>query len=161
MEIDNLNDIIIKSLDHYDNNVLKYDKYNNQEVHINNETNEIKFISNNENKNYNFEILGLFDNTNNIWIWGWAIYINNNLIKLSKELLNYGLKLEPGLNSSVENSFIKSLFVNSRILIETNEELDVNLAIMYYYIKNKCLFIFPYKYYLDDTKYITYYYIVK
>ena len=160
MDIDNitdLNDLIIKSLDYYDNNNIKYEKYNNQEVHINTETYEIKFTNN----NYNFEILGLFDNSNKIWIWGWVIYINNNLIKIAKELLHYGLKLEPGLHLNIKDSFLKSLLVNSRILIETDIELSINLAIIFYLIKNKCLFIFHNKHYLDDTKYVTYYYIIK
>jgi hypothetical protein len=163
MEIDNLNELIIKSLENFDENILKYDKYFHNEVNINHETNEIKFFDDNNKNNYqnDFEILGLFDNTNNIWIWGWAIYINNNQIKIVKDLLNYGLKIEPGLHSSVEYSFIKSLLVNSRILIENDIELNINLGIIFNLIKNKCSFIFPNKYYLDDIKYITYYYIVK
>lgn len=159
MDFNNLNDIIIQSLEEYDNNLLKYREYYEQDVKFNHDTNEIKFID--KNYEYNFEILGIFDNNNNIWIWGWVIYINNDLIKIAKDLLNYGLKLEPGIHSSVEYSFIKSLLVNSRILVETDIELNINLGIIYNLIKNKLLFLYPYKYYLDNDKYITYYYIVK
>jgi hypothetical protein len=173
MEFNNLNELIINSLEEYDNNILKYNKYFSQEVIINHDIYEIKFIdSSNEDKfmdstntintfEKNFEILGIFDNNNNIWIWGWVIYINNDLIKTTKGLLNYGLKLEPGLHSSVEFSFLKSLLVNSRILIESDVELNTHLSIIFYLMKENCLFIFPHKYYLDNEKYITYYYIVK
>ena len=166
MELDNfneLNELIINALDVYDNNILKYEKYIIQDVHINYDTYEIKFYNNNNNNIYenNFEILGLFDNTNNIWIWGWVIYINNDAIKISKEILNYGLKIDPEPFPSIKSSFIKSLLVNSRILIETDIELTNNLAIIYYLIRNKCSFIFPHIYYLDDINFITYYFIVK
>lgn len=164
MEINNLNEftelneLIINSLNEYDETILKYENYITNEVNFNHKTYEIKLINNLE---YNFELLGLFDNSNNIWIWGWAIYIDNKITGIVKDLLIYGLKIEPELNSRVEFSFIKSLLVNSRILIENDIELNINLAIIFRLIKNKCLFIFPYKHYLDDIKYLTYYYIVK
>ena len=166
MELNNLNEFIIDSLKEYDNNCLMYNKYTNSKIKIkiDHNINEINFIDNDDNNIYknNFEILGIFDNSNHIWIWGWAIYINNDLIKITKDLLNYGLKLEPRPGQDITfNSFIKSLLVNSRILIETDVELNNNIAIIYNLIKNKFSFIYPYKYYLDDNKFIIYYYMVK
>ena len=48
-----------------------------------------------------------FDNQNHIWIWGWLLTeLNANQTLLSRELLNYGLKLAysklPKLSASEE-----------------------------------------------------------
>ena len=162
MEIDSLRSLIKKAIEYYDNQKNNYIKFiENQNVVIDRISNEIIFnISETETVIKEYEILGYFDNQTHIWIWGWVLNdYTLNQIKLCKDLLNYGLKLEPYSNTS-EHIFIKSLLVNSRIKIDESETLEVNLAIYSYLIKDRFKFIYPYKI-LNNNIQITYYYIIK
>jgi len=162
METDSLNQMIKKAYDYYDNmTVSHYELIKLDDIMILERDNEITFNIN--KKTYNYEILGYFDNINLIWIWSWVLpQFNSNLTKIARELLNYGLKLEPESNIS-EHLFIKSLLVNSRISIEDSIQLDTNLAIYSYLSPNKFKFIYPYKIYTDENKkkYITLFYLIK
>jgi len=161
MENNNIKDFINKAL-------LYFDKQQ-QNMYINA---DIQFLPNNkillELNNYpkletNYEVLGLFDNNTNVWLWSWLIpYFNVELVKLSRELLNYGLKLDPSTNIDL-HYYLKIQFLNSRITINNDIELDIHLAIISYLMKNKYSFIYPFKHYYNDekTKYQTIYYIIK
>jgi hypothetical protein len=54
------------------------------------------------------------------------------------------------------------MLVNSRIQIEEETQLDINLAIYNYLLKERIKFIYPYKRYLDKErqKYVTYYFLI-
>jgi len=162
METDSLNQMIKKAYDYYDNMTIShYELIKSNDVTIVERNNEITFNIN--KKTYNYEILGYFDNINLIWIWSWLLpQFNSNLTKIARELLNYGLKLEPESNVT-EHLFIKSLLVNSRISIEDSIQLDTNLAIYTYLSPNKFKFIYPRKIYTDENKknYITLFYLIK
>lgn len=165
MEDESLNQFIKKALQHYDNqnyNYLSILKVPDTNVKFNPEDKTILFNSNEGNKEFNFEMLGYFDNQSNIWIWAWLLTnLTSEQTKMSRELLDYGLKLEPTSNS-VEHFLIKSLLVNSRISIEEDIQLDTNLAIFSYMLKNKIKFIYPRKRYLDNSKnFVTFYYLIK
>ena len=167
MENNSLKQFIDKALLYYDEQNNKYLNLINtknykikkiQEVNL--ESGIIKF-----NKKYEFyyEILGYFDNQHNIWIWSWVLpNLDNELTIISKDLLIYGLKLEYN-RDNLEHSIIKSLLVNSRILLEDFIQLEIYLAIISYIIKNKILFIFPIKIYIDKKKKLfnTFYYLIK
>jgi len=163
-EIESLNQLVKKSLDHYDNQKTKYyHLINNQDITFDIGENKINFIFDDKTDQMDFQILGYFDNQNYIWIWGWLLNgLNINVTKICRYLLDYGLKLEPSSNTT-EHFFIKSLLVNSRIMIEEDIQLDINLAIYSYLIKDKISFIFPMKRYTDESKtnYITIYYLIK
>ncbi len=165
MDNDSLTQFIKKALQHYDNQILTnieilYTPDTNVKFSLENKS--ITFINDNKEKTFDFEILGYFDNQSNIWIWAWLLTnLNSDETKIARELLNYGLKLEPTSNS-VEHFFIKSLLVNSRINIEEYIQLESNLAIFSYIIKNKIKFIYPRKRYLENSKnYVTFYYLIK
>jgi hypothetical protein len=154
--------LIQSSLKYYDDQNIKYIQYI--------KTNSISFepdlntgfIKLND-REFDYEILGYFDNQNNVWIWGWVLSdLSYERTRLCKELLNYGLKLEPSSNS-LEHYIIKSLLLNSRILLEEYVQLETYLAIVSYIIKDKILFIYPRKRYLDDKNisYVTVYYFIK
>ncbi len=165
MEIESLSQTVKKAIEHYDNKKLMYEKYiNTQNVKFDEFTNEITFITDDEStKTFNYEILGYFDNQTNIWIWGWLLSdLKMDLTRLCRELLDYGLKLEPSSNS-YEHFMIKGLLVNSRIQIEEDVQLDVNIAIYTSLIRDKIKFIYRRKRYIDDTKtkYVTFYYFIK
>jgi hypothetical protein len=168
MENDSLNQFIKKALQHYDtqnlaNIKILYVPDSNVKFSLNTDT--ITFILDDKEETFDFEMLGYFDNQVNIWIWAWLLTnLNSEQTKISRELLNYGLKLEPTSNS-IEHFFIKSLLVNSRISIEEDIQLDTNLAIFSYIIKNKIKFIYPRKRYLEKSnntgEYVTFYYLIK
>ena len=167
MENDSLNQFIKKAIQHFDNQNLANLKIlhvpdSNVKFSLNDNT--ISFILDDKEKTFDFEMLGYFDNQANIWIWAWLLTnLNSEQTKMSRELLNYGLKLEPTSNS-IEHFFIKSLLVNSRISIEEDIQLETNLAIFSYIIKNKIHFIYPRKRYLENSNtdnYVTFYYLIK
>lgn len=112
------------------------------------------------NQEFSFQVLGYFDNQTNIWIWSWVLPdLNYEKTQLARDLLFYGLKLEPSTNST-EHFIIRSLLVNSRILLEDFIQLDTYLAIISFIIKDKILFIYHRIRYLNDNNYITIYYLI-
>lgn len=164
MEFETLNQLVLTSLKYYDeqcsNNFNLINRYNN--IQINQYENEITFFLNDDNtKIFPVEILGYFDNKTNIWVWSWVLLVDNNVNKITRGLLEYGLKLE--LPKLIEQFYIKSLLVNSQIQFTEYTQLDTLIAICSYLLKTKILFILPVKKYLDNNKkeYITFYYLVK
>jgi len=165
MDNDSLNQFIKKALQHYDNqNLINKEILDipDSQVKFSIETNTITFKFDEKEKTFDFEMLGYFDNQSHVWIWAWLLTdLNSEQTKMSRELLNYGLKLESTSNS-IEHFFIKSLLVNSRISVEEDTQLDTNLAICSYIIKNKIKFIYPRKRYIDKSNnYVTFYYLIK
>ena len=166
MEIESLSQFVKKAIEHYDNQKMKYYNFINiQDVHINETTNEISFYIEDSTKPHinECEVLGYFDNQSHVWIWGWLLNgLDVKQTKISRELLNYGLKIEP-VDNSLEHFFIKSLLINSRISINEDIQLDVNLAIYSYLSRDKYSFIYPRKRFIDDkkTKWVTFYYVIK
>ncbi len=165
MEDESLNQFIKKALHHYDNQNLtnlEILRVSDSNVKFNAENKIITFITDSGEKDYNFEMLGYFDNQSNIWIWSWLLTnLTSEQTKMARELLDYGLKLEPTSNS-VEHFLIKSLLVNSRISIEESIQLESNLSIFSYMLKNKIKFIYPRKRFIDNSKnYVTFYYLIK
>lgn len=165
MELSNL---IKKSLDYYDKQNEKYKDYiENVTIYFDENNNEITIESNTnsaiEKITKKYEVLGIFNNQTKIWVWSWLFpYLTFNQTTLSRQLLDYGLKLEP-LTNTIEHYYIKSQLVNSRFIIEDNIELDLNLSLASYLLKDNYLFIIPYIIYLNNekTKYHTVYYLVK
>ena len=163
MDSSSLTQFIKKAHEHYDEQKWKYNKLiNSDDAKI--EGDEIIiYDKNNKPHEHSYEILGYYDNQTNIWIWGWLLTdLKSEHTMLCKEILNYGLKLEPQTNT-IEHFFIKSLLVNSRIIVEYDVQLDTNLAIFSYLIHYKILFIYPRKEFIDNlkTKFVTFYYIIK
>jgi len=162
MEQGSLNQFIKKALEHYDNQNFKYKHLillDNVKYNI--ERNIITFTD--INTSHEFETLGYFDNITNIWIWSWIIHdLMSEQTIIARNLLNYGLKLEPNMNLE-EHSMMKLLLVNSRIKLEEQIQLDVNMAIFSYIMKDSIKFIYPRKKYLDETKkaYVTFYLLIK
>ncbi len=150
MDNDNINEFILKSIDYYDSQKLKYDYLiNNKNIEFKN-NDEIIFNNDDETINTTYEILGYFDRKTNIWIWGWVLNENTASTEISKNLLNYGLKLGPERQEIPEHFFIKSLLVNSRILIDDEIQLDINIAIYSYLLKGKFSFIYPKRIFNDS-----------
>jgi hypothetical protein len=161
MNVESLSQTIKLAIEKYDEIYKRYDKYiKNINVSI---RDDVKITFNDFEDEFDCEFLGYFDNQNLIWIYSW-VFTNIELsrIKISKELLEYGLKLEPDTNTD-EHFMIKSLLVNSRIQIEELIQLDINLALYTSLLRDKIKFIYPKILYLDESKkkFITFYYLIK
>ena len=164
MDID-LTSLIDKALLYYDKKTIEYNKYiTSSNVVIDRDQTTIKFIDVNQDV-FKYDILGVFDNTNNIWLWAWMFpdfYMTETVFV--KKLLNYGLKLEPTANViSPDKLYLKTQLLNSRFLLNDNFQLELHLAISCYLAKDIIKFIYPRIKYLsnDKKKYLIIYYIVK
>jgi hypothetical protein len=169
MEDQILSQLIKSSLSHYDDQNKKYYNFiktKNINIKISYEHDkdlDAGLITFDNKHEFEYELLGYFDNNAHIWIWAWVLpSIDYTKTILCRDLLNYGLKLEPSTNSA-EHYIIKSLLVNSRILLEEYVQLDTYLALISYLLKNKILFIYPRKLYLDESKknFVIIYYLIK
>jgi hypothetical protein len=142
----NINNMIIKCLEHYDSkqNVYELIRKENPIYYINSESNIFQLSWSKlekDIKSYKFEILGFFDLGTKIWTWSWALpdlKLEDTI--LSKELLNYFLKLEPTSNTEF-HYYLKSQFLNSKLLINNDIELDIYMSIISYLLKDKISFI--------------------
>jgi hypothetical protein len=160
-----INDLIKKSLIYFDNQNDKYKIYlENTEIYISEKQIVNKITKKNINNNLKFEteVLGIYSYPTNVFIWSWSLpYLDINDTKISRELLNYGLKLDPSSNT-MSHFYLKSLLVNARNYIESDFDLDLIQAISAYILKNKYSFIYPTNLYNKDKKiFMTTYFLVK
>jgi len=85
--------------------------------------------------------LGTFDLNTKIWLWAWVSpYFTSKETKHSKDILEYGLKLEPDSNSII-HFYLKNHLVSSRLYFDTDIALDVHLAISLYITKTKFIYL--------------------
>jgi len=163
MDLD-LSSLINNALVYYDKNNIEYDRYiKSDNITIKRETKNIIF--NDINNEFNYEFLGIFDNTTNIWIWSWLVpEFMYNETTIARQLLNYGLKISSTPSNKLDNEqlYLKTQMVNSRFLLYDDFQLDLHLAISSYLAKETFKFIYSKKKYLnkEKTKYITVYYLI-
>jgi len=85
-------------------------------------------------------ILGNFDLNTRIWLWAWVTpYFTSKQTKHSRDILEYGLQLDPESNSFI-HFYLKNHFISSRIYFETDIALDVHLALSLYIAKTKFIY---------------------
>ena len=157
---------IKKALEYYDSMNQNFIKKNKSKGNINQIRKEISF----GDEIFRYEFLGIFDKNTNIWIWGYALPILGDELKQEIENLHlYGLKQKTipiqkekfsdnlqalAKNISILNFYIKTIFGNSRILINNDLEIDILLAMSAYLLKERIKFIYKEE---DDSSLITYY----
>lgn len=150
-DITNIRDFIKKSFNNLDKRNKKYDNLlsNNVELDIINN----RFIDKTSNSViadiYNISTLGIYYHDTNIFVWGWVL---PNLKKtIATDLLFYALTLE--LNAvTIEQHFIRSLLVNSRIYIENDFNLQLLQAVALNIYNDRFDFIYStYNYENDNT----------
>lgn len=116
---------IVQCLEKYDRNNKIWKKklkgYTNVETDKNKKIVYFKNIDKIIYKN-NYEVIGLYYESINLWLWGWAVPTKIPA-HFSKKLLDYGF------NTQI-NNFIKTILCNSRINIKSQLELDVFLALI-------------------------------
>lgn len=158
-----LTQLMKNALKNYDNQNIKYKKYiSDTNININRDNITINF--NNLNEKFEYQILGCYFLEEKTWVWGWMFpHFTSNEIILSRKLLDYGLK------QNVDNiekkifdyqNYIKTQLVNSRFIINKNFQLDINLAICSFLLKDKISFIYERKTYLTKNKYYKTYILV-
>ena len=162
-------DIIPEALEYYDKFKLKnrsiineIDRVELKENSNDIEDNHIIFYNKNNKiiKEAPYEVMSIYDKENKIWIWAWAdCNLYKNQTKICRKLLEYSLNIdirEKNEESRDQLIFIKSNFITSRLYIESNNQLDINIALACYLSKSN----FIYKYQLNDNPLI-YYMIIK
>jgi len=159
-----ISDLINNSLEYYDKKNKLNKKYiKNSKLEFNNENKEVLILNNINNDlklKSKYEILGIFDYQTKVWVWAWMLpFLSKTETVISRELLEYGLKLDPNTNSN-DHFYIKSQLLNSRFTIENKIELDIHLSLSSYLIKDLHSFIFPLKFYINKNKYIIIYYLI-
>ncbi len=157
--------LIDKALNYYDQQTINYNKYlETENIVIDRPTNNIKFPD--IDKEHKYEVLGIFDNTTNIWMWAWMVpEFMYNETEIVRKLLNYGLKINPDILHELNDDklYLKTQLVNSRFLLQDEFQLELHLAISCYLAKENFKFIYYKRKYLnkEKTKYIIVYYLIK
>jgi hypothetical protein len=86
----------------------------------------------------------MMGNESKIWTWGWAIpYLQKNSIKTSKEILLYGINLNPG-----DDITLKMELITSRFRVANDVQLDIHLSLSSYLSKKPLIF----EYSLNEEK---------
>jgi hypothetical protein len=137
-----MNKIISDALKYYDENIAKYaSKIKNVHSTTIDENNIMNFI-NIEKKilfSSNVQIIGAFNTTKNIWIWGWCMSNKpKEIIYLSRKILLYGIDIEYNNN---ELSVLKNELITSHIKISNKTQLDIYCALALYLTKTTCVYI--------------------
>ena len=154
-----IKNIINKSLLNYDISNEKYESFINSNKHpeINMKKNKIIF----KDKQFDYEILGIFDDQTKIWLWSWLIpSINQESIQISRFLLDYGLNLTPNVEMK-DQLFLKTQLTNSRFILEDAFQLEIHLSICSYISNKNIKFLYPSRRNLSENHTITIYYIIK
>ena len=137
------------------------DKFN-KKITTNGRFNSIKSVVSFDEENiYNYEFLGMFDTNTKVWIWAYALPILNNELKKESESLHlYGLKqnrdrienyssedskektkytdnfVDLSSKISILNFYFKTIFGNSRLLINNDLLRLFFLSISILIVKN-------------------------
>ena len=166
----NNNDLLLKNL--IKKAFKNYDTINNKtlgnkndidiiETNIHKDNTKIEIIYKDETIEYDAELLGIFDESTNIWIWSWNISHDNKKIgEITKELINYGLDITYTEKES-DKIYIKSVLTTSRLYINNQLNLSILLAITTYLIKNKIKGFYQKSYPKNRQDNLVLYYIMK
>jgi len=152
--------IIKKSLDLYDDQNDKYkeliqstnvtrlrpsniNKDRQKTFEIPEEQGENRIFFNNDQDFY-YEILGVYDLKNRIWAWSWLFpMLNKSFTYESRHLLNYALDKNIISLYDQESLFIKTQLTNSRLSISDSVQLDILIGLCSYLLQDRIRFIYP------------------
>lgn len=129
---------VYDAINYYDENRIKYQmaykKLYNGQIDSKDDKLLIKYKKNGLEHDVQIEIIACFDYYSGIWLWSWADHPYSRYAGFkkpndyAKKLLQYGLTI-PGENLMREH------FINSRIYLNTNIQLEVQLALVSYILK--------------------------
>ena len=82
-----------------------------------------------------YETIGLHDETEQVWIWSWAIPTSRKTTTIiSRKILNYGVDM------NTNDLVLKTELITSRFKISNPIQIDIHLAISAYLSKQKLIF---------------------
>lgn len=136
--------IVVNALEYFDENTEKY-------KHLFKNVKYVKFMdaandmdhnmifmydeNDNEILNSRYEIIGLYSNDSNVWVWAWSIpTFKKNSTYTSKKMINYGINLDPGL------TFLKAELITSRFRVANSIQLDIHVALASYLSRNPVVY---------------------
>jgi len=105
------------------------------------------------NNKFIYNVVGNFDNSTNIWEWGWVNEDVKNKTYFLRVLFLYGIEI-----NDKNDKFFKNILINSKIKITDLMNIDIILAITIGLLKSSG---FEYIYQLKISPTITKYYILK
>jgi hypothetical protein len=170
-KISNLNSMIPIALEYYDKNKKMFNNFF-KKIHKTETIKNSKDMEKNKLLFYDkdsklllessYEIIGLFYNKYNTWIWSWAIpNLSKNKILISRKLLNYALDIDITQDENKQFKYIKSELITSRTQITSKLQLDIYLSLVSYLSKKRI--IYKKRYFLNKDEpdnYIDYYFFV-
>lgn len=142
-----ISSIVTDALEYYDNNNDKYKslKEKSKFVKIEHgqntndmEYNIIYFYDEEKNEIFRsrYEVIGMLSNESKVWTWGWAIpHLKKNSVKTSKDILLYGIDLNPN-----EDTILKTELITSRFRVANDVQLDIHISLSSYLSKNPLIF---------------------
>jgi hypothetical protein len=149
-------ELIINALNYYDkncentNNIFKNVEYYSFVISKNDLEHSVLIFYDNDKKKLfesRFEVISVFLPKVDIWVWGWSLpLIRKNQSGLIKKVLNYGLDLDQN------HKLLKSSLTTSRLKVDNNIQLDINIAIASYISKSKTVLGISYDEHLQKTK---------
>jgi hypothetical protein len=150
-------------MEYIKNSIIAYDLLTNQFNELYPKINSVKFEDSTSdltesyiyinNDKFTYNIVGSFDNTTNIWEWGWVNEDIKNKIYYLRELFLYGIEI-----NDKNEKFYKNILINSKIKITHLINIDIILGYTIG-VLNTFGFLFIYQLKLSPT--ITKYYILK
>lgn len=136
--------IVSDALQYYDKNFEEYEHLFKDIKYVSFETKEsdtehniIYLYDKNKNEMYKsqYEILGTYNKSSNIWMWAWSNpEFSKNSVYISKKILNYGIDLDK------ESKYLKTELIFGRFRISNSVQLDMHLALATYLSKIPIIF---------------------
>lgn len=151
--------IIKTSVEYYDsfqpqiNSILDNIEYI-ELINNNNITDQIVFYDKNKKIIFksSYECLSYYLPTEKIWKWSWSIpYIAKRYTYITRKLFDYSVGID-----THNDAFIKKIFVNSKIIINNDIQLDILLALFSKLSKKPFIFKFVHIPIEGDTNLISY-----
>ena len=150
-------------MEYIKNSIIAYDLLTNKFNELYPKINSVKFEDSTSdltesyiyinNDKFTYNIVGSFDNTTNIWEWGWVNEDIKNKTYYLRELFLYGIEI-----NDKNEKFYKNILINSKIKITHLINIDIILGYTIG-VLNSFGFLFIYQLKLSTT--ITKYYILK
>lgn len=144
--------VISDTLEYYDTNKEKYTPLINKikyikfiDIESELSRNKVNLYDENDKlmNSYEYEIIGLFDNNTNIWVWSWGIpTVKKNQTGILRKIFNYGIDLD-------SDEYLRNELITSRFKISNEIQIDMHLSIVSFLSKQPLII----KYYLlKDAK---------
>ena len=133
------NQIVNNALEYYDTNTIKYyEKIKKYKYYqLSRDEGKIFFYDESQQKidEYGYDVIGKHLFNENIWVWGWSDgFLEKQNITLSRKLLNYALDL------SSTDILLKTAFITSRIQIDSQYQIDINVALASFLSKHEFIY---------------------